>query len=208
MAGDDTLRTRFEALLSEVDQYDSRDREMSLDVQPPQSTKPSAKWRQRVRAAISYIVDFRHYSWTEINDVSDKQYALYNLRQINDYFKGFVFISPMRQGTHYLPEGTLKLLKHQETRLSKSFQTSYAFSRVAKMFNAREKQDISTSLRSPISLNRSFVDPLVRLQLLTIEGPITLCGTESGIIPMELASLNGAVPAKLFLRALSTRIEV
>ena len=25
MAGDDTLRTRFEALLSEVDQYDSRD---------------------------------------------------------------------------------------------------------------------------------------------------------------------------------------
>ncbi len=96
LSGDDNLKARFEALLSEVEQYDTREREMSLDVQLPQSTKPLAKWRQRVRIAISSIVDSRHYSWTEINDVSDKQYALYNLRQINDYFKGFVFISPMR----------------------------------------------------------------------------------------------------------------
>jgi len=75
------------------------------------------------------------------------------------------------------------------------------------MFNAREKQDILTSLHSPISLNRCFVDLLVRLQLLIIKGPITLYATESGIIPVELASMNGAVLAKSFLRASSTKIE-
>ena len=37
---------------------------------------------------------------------------------------------------------------------------------------------------------------------------ITFYGTESGIIPMELASLNGAVLAKSLLRTLSTKIEV
>lgn len=44
--------------------------------------------------------------------------------------------------------GSNKLLMYRQT---KSCQTSYTFSHITKMFNAREKQDILTSLRSPIS---------------------------------------------------------
>ena len=96
LSNDDDLKTRYEALLADIEQCDARTREMRLDAEPSQAIISSAHWRQRVRVAIEALVDFQRYSWMEICDTSDNLYALHNLRQVEDYFKEFVYIFPAR----------------------------------------------------------------------------------------------------------------
>lgn len=91
----DDLKTRYEALLADIEQCDARTQEMR-DAQPSQAIIPLAHWRQRVRVVIEALVDFHRYSWMEICDTSDNLYALHNLRQVKDYFKESVYIFSAR----------------------------------------------------------------------------------------------------------------
>ncbi|KAK2465988.1 hypothetical protein APHAL10511_001629 [Amanita phalloides] len=93
LSNDGNLKIRHEALLTEVEYYDATMAgEQVKDTIPQQvlSQAASAHWRQRVRVAVEAIVNKHHYSWMEIDgdDVTDRQYAHFNLCQIKDYFEG------------------------------------------------------------------------------------------------------------------------
>lgn len=108
LSKDDDLKTRYEGLLADIEQYEARARDMMLDSQPSLAIQSLAHWRQRVRVAIEALVDFQRYPWTEISDTSDNLYAVHNLRQVKDYLKRFVYIFPARSKDSQSTSGHLE----------------------------------------------------------------------------------------------------
>ncbi|PFH50130.1 hypothetical protein AMATHDRAFT_145857 [Amanita thiersii Skay4041] len=81
--------TRYGAFLAEVGQCTPRLRSSQPSNQESTSTQKistGAKWRRRVRIAAQSLVEDEDYSWMDVDDdVSDRQYAYFNLYQLREY---------------------------------------------------------------------------------------------------------------------------
>ncbi|KAF8638618.1 hypothetical protein AX17_002159 [Amanita inopinata Kibby_2008] len=95
MFSNDRLMTFHDTLLSEVDQYYSKhlrsNERQELESVLPNRAQSSSQWRQRVRAATESLINMERYSWMDIDDVTDYQFASFNLCRIQDYFENRSF---------------------------------------------------------------------------------------------------------------------
>ncbi|KAF8622078.1 hypothetical protein AX15_007222 [Amanita polypyramis BW_CC] len=92
LSSDSGLKIRYDAFLSEIDQYSTkpeRSKQPGQEPAPLQGTQSRRHWRQRVLVAVKSLVNVERYSWMEIegDGTTDKQCVAFSLHQTRDYLK-------------------------------------------------------------------------------------------------------------------------